>query len=48
MAIPCQGLRTEGSCSDQALVATYPLNDHELVPLKAGEIAYFEHGQRIK
>jgi len=48
MAIPCQGLRTEGSCSDQALVATLPLNDHEWVPLKAGEIACFEHGQRIK
>ena len=48
MAIPCQGLRTEGSCSDQALVATLPLNDHEWVPLKAGEIACFEHGRRIK
>ncbi len=48
MTIPCQGLRTEGRCSNQALVATYPLNDHEWVPLKAGEIACFEHGQRIK
>jgi glutamine amidotransferase len=48
MAIPCRGLRTEGKCGQQALVATLPLNDHTWVPLAAGEIACFEHGQRIK
>lgn len=48
MAIPCRGLRTEGSCSYQALVTSLPLNDHKWVPLKAGEIVCFEHGQRIK
>lgn len=48
MTIPCQGLRAEGSCSYQALVTTLPLNDHKWVPLKAGEIACFERGQRIK
>jgi predicted glutamine amidotransferase len=48
MATPCQGLRSEGNCSYQALVATLPLNDHEWVPLKAGEIACFEHGRRIR
>jgi len=48
MTIPCQGLSTEGNCSQQALVATYPLNDHEWLPLHAGEIACFEHGQRIR
>jgi glutamine amidotransferase len=46
--IPCQGLRTEGSCSNQALVSTVPLSDHQWTPLKAGEIACFENGQRIK
>ena len=48
MAIPCRGLRTEGNCSYQALVASSPLNDHKWVPLKAGEIACFEHGRRLK
>ncbi len=48
MAIPCRGLRAEGRCSYQALVATLPLNDHEWVPLKPGEVACFEHGQRIR
>ncbi len=48
MAIPCQGLRAEGRCSYQALIATLPLNDHEWVPLKPGEVACFERGQRIK
>lgn len=48
MEIPCQGLRTEGRCSDQALVATLPLNDHQWEPLKAGEVACFQQGQRIK
>jgi glutamine amidotransferase len=48
MAIPCQGLRTEGSCSHQALIATLPLNEHEWEPLQAGEIACFEQGQRIR
>jgi predicted glutamine amidotransferase len=48
MAIPCQGLRTEGSCSNQALVSTLPLNDHKWVPLKAGEVACFQSGLRIK
>jgi len=48
MAIPCQGLRTEGSCSHQALIATLPLNEHNWEPLKAGEIACFERGQRIR
>lgn len=48
MAIPCQGLRAEGNCSKQALVATSPLNDQKWLPLKAGEIACFQHGQRIK
>jgi predicted glutamine amidotransferase len=48
MTIPCRGLRTEGHCSYQALVTTLPLNEHEWMPLKAGEIACFEHGQRIR
>jgi predicted glutamine amidotransferase len=48
MTIPCRGLRTEGHCSYQALVTTLPLSDHEWMPLKAGEIACFEHGQRIR
>ena len=48
MASACQGLRTEGSCSYQALVATQPLSDHEWMPLQAGEVACFEHGQRIR
>jgi glutamine amidotransferase len=48
MANPCQGLRTEGSCSYQSLIATLPLNEHEWEPLKAGEIACFERGQRIR
>jgi len=48
MAIPCQGLRAEGSCSNQALIATLPLNEHEWEPLKAGKIACFEQGQRIR
>jgi glutamine amidotransferase len=48
MTIPCQGLRTEGSCSYQALIATLPLNEHEWGPLKAGEIACFERGRRIR
>ena len=48
MVIPCQGLRTKDGCSYQALVATLPLNDDKWVPLKAGEIACFEHGRRIK
>jgi glutamine amidotransferase len=48
MTIPCQGLRTEGSCSYQALIATLPLNEHEWEPLKAGEIACFERGRRIR
>jgi predicted glutamine amidotransferase len=48
MAIPCEGLRAEGSCSYQALVATLPLSEHNWEPLKAGEIACFERGQRIR
>ncbi|MFT5135670.1 MAG: putative glutamine amidotransferase [Arenicella sp.] len=48
MAISCQGLRTEGACSNQALVSTLPLSDDEWVPLKAGEIACFQDGLRIK
>ena len=48
MAIPCDGIRTEGSCSHQALVATSPLNGHEWTPLYAGEIACFERGRRIR
>ena len=48
MAIPCQGLRTEGSCSYQTLVATLPLSKHKWEPLQAGEIACFERGQRIR
>lgn len=46
--IRCKGLRAEGSCSDHAVVASLPLSDHEWVPLKAGEIACFEHGHRIE
>jgi glutamine amidotransferase len=48
MAAPCQGLKTEGRCSKQAFVASAPLNDHEWLPLTAGQIACFQHGQRIK
>lgn len=48
MATPCHGLRTEGRCSNQALVSTLPLNDHEWIPLKPGEIACFQDGLRIK
>jgi len=48
MAIPCEGLRTEGNCSHQALLATLPLNEEKWEPLKAGEIACFEQGQRIR
>ena len=48
MAIPRQGLRAEGSCSYQALVATLPLSEHNWEPLQAGEIACFEQGQRIR
>ena len=43
-----QGLRTEGSCSYQTLVATLPLPKHKWEPLQAGEIACFERGQRIR
>ncbi len=48
MAIPCQGLHTEGRCSYQALVATLPLNGSKWQPLKAGEIACFEQGRRVR
>ena len=48
MAIPCQGLRSEGSCSYQALVTSLPLNDQDWVPLRSGEIACFAHGRRIE
>lgn len=48
MTIPCQELRAEGSCSYQALVATLPLSEHNWEPLKAGEIACVERGQRIR
>jgi len=48
MAIPCQGLRAEGICSHQALVATLPLSEHDWEPLQAGEIACFEQGRRIR
>lgn len=46
--VSSEGIKAEGSCSDQALIATLPLNDHNWMPLKAGEVACFEHGQRIK
>jgi len=46
--LPCKGIGTEGRCSYQALVATLPLNDHKWEPLRAGEIACFEAGQRIR
>lgn len=48
MAAPCQGLQTEGRCSNQALVASSPLNDHKWSPLDAGQIACFQYGQRIR
>ncbi len=48
MAIPCRGLRSEGDCSEHALVATMPLSDDDWVPLNAGEIACFERGRRIR
>lgn len=48
MTMPCRGLRKEGHCSYQALVASLPLNDHDWVALKAGEIACFEHGRRVE
>jgi len=48
MNIPCQGLSTEGRCSRHALVATMPLNNNRWDPLKAGEIACFERGERIR
>lgn len=48
MSAPCLGVRTEGSCSHQALVATEPLNDREWTALTPGEIACFERGQRIR
>jgi glutamine amidotransferase len=48
MTIPCRGLLSEGSCSHQALVTSLPLNGHDCMPLKAGEIACFEHGRRIE
>ncbi len=48
MSIPCEGLRSKGDCSHQALIATMPLNDDKWVPLKTGEIACFQHGLRIK
>ncbi len=48
MKMSCEGIMAEGNCSHQVLVATLPLNDHSWVPLKAGEVACFQHGQRIK
>jgi glutamine amidotransferase len=48
MAIPCEGLSSEGSCSYQALVATQPLHQGDWVALQAGEIACFEQGLRIR
>ena len=48
MTIPCPGLRSEGDCSDQAVVATMALTDDEWEPLEAGEIACFERGRRIQ
>jgi glutamine amidotransferase len=44
----CQGVRTHGACSSQALVATMPLNDQDWIPLQAGELACFQDGIRIK
>ena len=48
MTVPCEGLHAEGQCREHALVATLPLNNQKWVPLKPGEIACFESGQRIK
>ncbi len=48
MNASCEGIEAEGSCSYQAVIATLPLNDRNWMPLKAGEIACFQHGQRIK
>ena len=48
MNIPCQGRSTEGRFSRHALVATMPLNNNRWDPLKAGEIACFERGERIR
>ena len=47
MAIPCEGLRAEGSCSHHALIATTPLSDHGWLPLTPGEIACFANGRRV-
>jgi len=48
MVVPCTGLRTEGRCSHQALVASLPLDDDNWEALESGEIACFERGQRIR
>lgn len=48
MTASCRGLRTEGKCSQQTLIASFPLNDREWEPLPPGEIACFERGRRIR
>jgi glutamine amidotransferase len=47
-AVPLEGVRGEGECECQVLVASVPLNQQAWSPLASGELACFEGGRRVR
>jgi glutamine amidotransferase len=46
--VPCEGLQCDGIQGPYAVVATMPLDNQRWSPLRAGEIACYERGLRIR
>jgi len=46
--VPCAGLECDGAVGPHALIASVPLDDQTWIPLRPGEVACFEGGQRVR